>query len=36
MADVAAEPVEESVAHERDVVGDAPDTGAPVPEDDAQ
>jgi hypothetical protein len=36
LADVAAEPPEESVAHEREIVGDEPDTGPLVPEDSAQ
>jgi hypothetical protein len=36
MADVAKEPPEESVGHEREAVGDEPDTGDLVPEDDAQ
>ena len=36
LADVAAEPPEESVAREREVLGDQPDTGDLVPEDDAQ
>lgn len=36
MADVAAEAPEQSVAHEREVVGDQPDTGGLVPPDQAQ
>jgi len=36
LGDVAAEPPEESVAHEQAVVGDLPDTGGTVPPDDAQ
>ena len=37
MADVAAEPPEDSVERERDALGgDQPDTGGLVPEDDAQ
>lgn len=36
LADVAAEPAEESVRHERELVGDAPDTGDLVPPDSAQ
>ena len=36
LADVAAEPAEESMARERDLVGEAPDTGELVPQDDAQ
>jgi len=36
LAEVAAEPPEESVAKEREVVGDEPDVGDTVPTDDAQ
>ena len=36
LADVAAEPPEESVAKEDEVLGDQPDTGDLVPEDGAQ
>ena len=36
LADVAAEDPEQSVAREREAVGDAPDTGPLVPADDAQ
>lgn len=36
MADVAQEAPEESVEREGEVVGDAPDTGGLVPEDNAQ
>ena len=36
LAETAAEPPEESVAHEREVLGDHPDTGPLVPPDDAQ
>ena len=36
VADVASEPAEESLEHERDAVGDEPDTGDLVPQDDAQ
>jgi len=36
VSDVAAEPPEQSVAQERDVVGEAPDEGDTVPTDDAQ
>jgi hypothetical protein len=36
LAQTAAESPEESVERERDVVGDQPDTGGLVPEDDAQ
>ena len=36
LADVAAEDPEESVARERDAVGDAPDTGGLVPPDSSQ
>ncbi len=36
LADVAKEPPEESVRHERDAVGDDPDLGRVVPTDDAQ
>ena len=36
LADVAAEPPEESVAKEKDIVGDEPDVGGTVPADDAQ
>ena len=36
MADVAAEDPAESIAREREAVGDHPDTGGLVPPDDAQ
>ena len=36
LAQVAAEPPEESVRHEREIVGDQPDDGDLVPADDAQ
>ncbi len=36
LADVAAEDPEESVARERDAVGDQPDTGGLVPPDSSQ
>ena len=36
LADVAAEPPQASVDREREVVGDAPDTGPTVPPDRAQ
>jgi hypothetical protein len=36
LADLAAESPEESVAHERETVGDQPDVGGLVPQDDAQ
>ena len=36
LGQTAAEPPEESVAREREAVGDAPDTGELVPEDGAQ
>lgn len=36
LAEVAQESPEESVARERKILGDAPDTGGPVPQDDAQ
>lgn len=36
LAEVAAEPAEQSVRREREVVGDRPDTGGLVPPDDAQ
>lgn len=36
LADVAAEPPEESVAREEEILGDQPDTGPVVPEDGAQ
>jgi len=36
LAEVAAEPPEESVRREREAVGDHPDTGPLVPGDDAQ
>jgi hypothetical protein len=36
LADVAAEPAEQSVRREREAVGDVPDTGGLVPPDDAQ
>ncbi len=36
MADVAAEDPAESIARERELVGDPPDTGDLVPRDDAQ
>lgn len=36
LADVAAEPAEQSVREERDAVGDGPDAGGLVPPDDAQ
>lgn len=36
MADVAAEPAEQSVARQKELIGDVPDTGPVVPTDDAQ
>lgn len=36
LADVASEAPDESVEHERDAVGDEPDAGDVVPQDDAQ
>ena len=36
LAEVAAEPAEQSVRREREAVGDRPDTGGLVPPDDAQ
>lgn len=36
LAATAAEPPQESVGHEREVVGDHPDTGDLAPSDDAQ
>jgi hypothetical protein len=36
LADVAAEDSAESVAHEKEAVGDQPDTGGLVPPDSAQ
>jgi hypothetical protein len=36
IAEVAAEPAEQSVRREREAVGDLPDTGGLVPPDDAQ
>ena len=36
LADTAAEPAEESVTKENDVVGDATDSGSTVPTDGAQ
>ena len=36
LADVAAEPSDQSVARENELVGDAPDTGDVLPTDDAQ
>jgi hypothetical protein len=36
VTEVAKEPVEESVEHEREVVGDQPDEGGLVDVDDAQ
>ena len=36
LAEIAAEPPEESVARERDILGDEADTGPLVPEDSAQ
>jgi hypothetical protein len=36
LAATATETPERSVQHEREVLGDQPDTGAVVPEDDAQ
>jgi hypothetical protein len=36
MAEVASESAAESVEHERDVVGDQPDVGGLVSEDDSQ
>lgn len=36
LADVAAEPAEESASREREVLGNEPDTASVVPTDDAQ